>query len=188
MTKWIVAFLGSALLSGCAASASTPIVTVPAASAVTAVPAQTSTPEATSTPPPLPTATPTATPTASPGLVLRREGEALAVEFTYFGQKADFNAFQVFFDTDPAHEGYSVGGIGAEFLVENNKLFTYVGTGEWNWSVVDESVEHFNIEPLVFWKIPLEDFGDFQQLQAVAQLVDQAWNSAYISPIQVFNR
>lgn len=159
MTKWIVAFLGLALLSGCVASAPTPTATAPAAPAATAAPTQASTPEPTSTPPSLPTATPT----ASPGLVLRREGEALAIEFTYAGTKADYNAFQVFFDADPTHEGYSVGGIGAEFLVENNKLFTYVGTGEWNWSVIDESVEHFNIEPLAFWKIPLQDFQVFDR-------------------------
>lgn len=183
MTKWVTAFLGFALLSGCAAPAA-PTVAAPATPAATAASKQTSTLAPTFTPPP----PPTATPTPSPGLVLRREGEALAVEFTYAGSKTDFNAFQVFFDTDPAHEGYSVGGIGAEFLVENNKIFTYVGTGEWNWSVVDDSVEHFNIEPLAFWKVPLEDFGDFQQMRAVAQLVDLGWNSAYLSPIQVFDR
>ncbi|MGQ9833439.1 MAG: hypothetical protein ACUVRJ_06535 [Candidatus Villigracilaceae bacterium] len=184
MNKWMVTLVLLLFVSGCGGVSSTPVAPAPAASAATAAPTQTSTPEPTSTPPPAPTATPT----PSPGLTLRAEGEFLAVEFTYAGSKADYNAFQVFFDADPTREGYRVGGIGAEFLVENNKLFTYVGTGEWNWSVIDESVEHFNVEPLAFWKIPLEDFGDFQELRAVAQLVDPAWNSAYLSPIQVFGQ
>jgi hypothetical protein len=52
--------------------------------------------------------------------------------------QADFDTSyaqkHVFIDTDLSSSGYSVGGIGADYMIENGTLYDYTGTGGSNWA------------------------------------------------------
>lgn len=158
------------------------------------------TPAPTDTPPPPPTATPKPTeaptptpspaePTAVPELKAAAEGESANIEFTYPGHMADYNAFQIFLDTDQnVKTGYQIGGIGAEFLVEGSTLNKYTGTGkDWSWEELAKDIIYFNQDPVASWNISLAQIGSPAAFDFVGQTVDKQWNSAYISRKATFN-
>src|SRR6185312_7381644 len=49
---------------------------------------------------------------------------------------ASHQYFRVYIDTDrSADSGFQYGGVGAEFLLENNSLYRYAGSGsDWAWT------------------------------------------------------
>ena len=47
------------------------------------------------------------------------------------------NYYHLFLDTDMnASTGYPFGAIGADYMVENNNLFRYTGSGDWSWTPI----------------------------------------------------
>lgn len=138
---------------------------------------------------PLPTTTPPAEAAlAEPvsGLEAVVEGEELVVRFAYTGAKEDYNGFQLFLDTDQdPRSGMSVTGLGADFMVENEKLSTYQGSGaDWNWEETEAELVYTNASGEVEWRIPLAVLEETTALDYAVQLVDTNWDTVFITPRQ----
>jgi hypothetical protein len=141
---------------------------------------------------PLPTTTaaPTVTPTPAAAPVSAQisdvqalnNGEAVTIKFAFTGKVDDYNGFQVFLDADqdPA-TGFSINAIGADFLLENDTLNAYAGTGaDWNWSPVDVPVLFDNANQTAQWLFQRGDIRSVAPgLDFVCQLVDTGWNSVF---------
>ncbi len=157
------------------------------------------TPTATATPvPPTPTETPMPTNTPEPlggGPVtnasisefkVEKQDTRLLISFKFSNNATDYNAFHIFVDADnSAASGYRVSGIGAEFLIENNVLFSYGGDGTgWAWNEIKDVDVGFSVDqPFVSWSIDFEAFKFKTNSAAfVAQLVNTNWDAAAITP------
>lgn len=140
----------------------------------------------TSTAAPLATLAPTAAPESISNLQAESDSEVLNLQFTFIGALEDYNGFQVFLDTDqnPA-SGFAIGGLGAEFLLENGTLNAYAGSGsDWNWTPLESEIVHLNDEYTARWSVLLADLGNPQAFDFAAQLVDTDWNTVFTSPQQ----
>ncbi len=140
----------------------------------------------TSTAAPLATLAPTAAPEPISNLQAESDSEVLNLQFTFIGALEDYNGFQVFLDTDqnPA-SGFAIGGLGAEFLLENGTLNAYAGSGsDWNWTPLENEIVHLNDEQTARWSVLLADVGNSQAFDFAAQLVDTDWNTVFTSPKQ----
>jgi len=140
---------------------------------------------------PLSTATPTVTPqTAEPisAIEVSNDSEYLNLQFTFTGAVDDYNAFQVFLDTNQdAKTGFAINGVGADFLLENGALNAYAGSGsDWNWTLLENEIIHLNDEQTARWSVLLSDLGNPQAFDFAAQLVDTGWNTVFTSPKQTF--
>lgn len=140
----------------------------------------------TSTAAPLATLALTAAPEPISNLQAESDSEVLNLQFTFIGALEDYNGFQVFLDTDqnPA-SGFAIGGLGAEFLLENGTLNAYAGSGsDWNWTPLESEIVHRNDEQTARWSVLLADLGNPQGFDFAAQLVDTDWNTVFTSPKQ----
>lgn len=140
----------------------------------------------TSTVAPLATLAPTAMPEPISSLQAESDSEVLNLQFTFIGALEDYNGFQVFLDTDqnPA-SGFAIGGLGAEFLLENGTLNAYTGSGsDWNWTPLESEIVHLNDEHTARWSVLLADLGNPRAFDFAAQLVDTDWNTVFTSPKQ----
>ena len=63
----------------------------------------------------------------------------------------------VYIDVDrSAATGYRTGGIGADFLIENNILFAYAGTGsDWTWKKVTTTLANTATATTATWTVPM---------------------------------
>ena len=173
------------------------------AACATPTPAPTATPlPPTETPvPPTETPAPTATPTETPQPVgggpvtsasitnfkVEQQGSAIVISFDFSGHTTDYNAFHIFVDSDnSAATGYKVGGIGAEFMLENASLFSYGGdSASWAWNQVSPADVGFNpAEPTVSWTVERAALSLDKVTAAafVAQLVNTNWDAVATTP------
>lgn len=143
----------------------------------------------TSTVTPLATLVPTAAPEPISNIQAESDAEYLNLQFTFSGALDDYNGLQVFLDTDQnPGTGFSIGGLGAEFLLENGTLNAYAGSGsDWNWTPLESEIIHLNDEQTARWSVLLTDLGSPQDFDFAAQLVDTDWNTVFISPKQTFS-
>lgn len=93
-------------------------------------------------------------------------------QFTYSGS-ADY--YQVLIDTNQSTaNGLRIGGIGADFLVENGTLYRYTGTGvNWSWGFL-KSVTHTKANNVAKWTVARADIGESatpNQTDLIFQLV-----------------
>lgn len=79
-------------------------------------------------------------------------------QFTYSGS-ADY--YQVLIDTNQSTaNGLQIGGIGADFLVENGNLYRYTGTGAtWTWTLL-KPVTHTKKNNIAKWTVARADLGE----------------------------
>lgn len=79
-------------------------------------------------------------------------------QFTYSGS-ADY--YQVLIDTNQSTaNGLRIGGIGADFLVENGTLYRYIGTGaNWSWGAL-KNVTHSKVNNMAKWTVARADIGE----------------------------
>lgn len=63
----------------------------------------------------------------------------------------------VFIDVDRnAATGFKTGSLGAEFMIENNALYAYAGTGpDWNWKKVPGSIASVITATSATWTVPM---------------------------------
>jgi hypothetical protein len=117
------------------------------------------------------------------------DSEYLHLQFTFTGALDDYNALQLFLDTDqnPA-TGFAVSALGAEFLLENGALNAYAGSGsDWNWTPLENEIVHLNDGQTARWSVLLADLGNLKALDFAAQLVDANWKTVFSSPKQSLN-
>ena len=91
-----------------------------------------------------------------------------------------YNAFQLFVDTDQNPDtGFAINGIGAEALFENNTWNTYNGSGsDWNWSPTEVAIWFEDTGSHVNWKIS-RSLLNTSQFDVVFQLVDSNWDTVF---------
>jgi hypothetical protein len=138
---------------------------------------------------PLPTATSAPTATPEPvelvsGVQISNDSEYLNLQFAFTGVVDEYNAIQAFLDTDqnPA-TGFSVNGLGADFLLENGALNAYAGTGsDWAWTPLENEIIFLNAEQTARWSVLRADLGNPAALEAVFQLVDANWDTVFVTP------
>jgi len=110
--------------------------------------------------------------------------KVLTLKFRYVGEKESYNGFQIFLDTDQnPGTGFVIGGIGAEYLIENDVLNLYTGKGsDWTWKEMEEAdTAYENTAGMVSWQINLSDIGKPKFLDLAAQLVDTGWNTVELT-------
>lgn len=143
---------------------------------------------------PIPTMTPLPTPTSVPvsysafDYQVSLDVDTLEIRFAFAREKEAHNAWQVFLDTDQnRNTGFSIGGIGAEFLLENGTLNAYAGSGnDWKWTLLEKSITFSNENQLAQWRLLQADLGNPNGFQFVVQLVNTNWDSVFVSPPQTF--
>jgi hypothetical protein len=144
-------------------------------------------------PVPLPadlTAVPTDEPAAAPAgasiddLQVSADEETISIQFRFTGDPAGYNGYQVFIDTDlNAESGYTNDGAGAEYLLENESLFTYGGSGsDWAWTQLEPAgVDYQNEAGSARWTVPKANLDNPPAFRLMAQLVDTGWNTVFVS-------
>ena len=138
---------------------------------------QATVPIATSTP------APTATiPPASGDLIsnvqISNDAENVILSFEY--ASGQYNAFQVFFDSDQnPGTGFAINGIGAEALFENQTWNIYDGSGtDWKWQPTEVLISFDDSNNRANWNISRTILKS-SQLDIVFQLVDTNWDAAF---------
>ena len=79
-------------------------------------------------------------------------------QFTYSGA---YSYYRVYIDTDQnTATGFAANSIGANYLLENNTLYSYTGTGgNWSWAAV-KSVTYTNASNVARWTVARSDIGE----------------------------
>jgi len=103
----------------------------------------------------------------------------LVIKFKFMGEATAYNGFQVLIDADQNPKtGLSIAGIGADFLLENDTLNAYTGSGsDWMWTPVDVELKFANANQIAQWTLPRAALGNSENVEAVFQLVDTNWNA-----------
>ena len=101
------------------------------------------------------------------------DGTTLYYTATYTGTFPNFN---VFLDTDnSASTGYTIAGIGADYLIEDTGLFQSTANGSgWNWSPQIGSVTETGSGTVEF-EVPLADIGSPNSAQIAFQVDTSSW-------------
>lgn len=87
--------------------------------------------------------------------------------FTYSGAPTYYH---IFIDSDKnAATGYSTGGVGADYMIENAMLYKFAGpsASSWSWTAVSSS-NMINVAPNISWKIARANLGNPTAINAVA--------------------
>lgn len=91
-------------------------------------------------------------------LVTANDATTVSYQYTYSSTATER---QLYLDTDQkASTGYTIGGLGAEFLLANGNLYKYTGTGGYNWSwKLQRQVSYSDSGKLVKWTIARSELG-----------------------------
>jgi len=119
---------------------------------------------------------------------IENDAETLVIQFEFVGDVVSYNGFQVLLDTDQnIGTGLSIEGIGADFLLENDLIHSYTGSGrDWTWDPVDVELIFSNEDQIAKWTLPLAALGDSTDIDVVFQLVDTNWDAAFVMDKQTF--
>ncbi len=142
------------------------------------IPASTSTPEPTAT-------VPAASGEAIFNSQIINDAETISLSFDY--ASGQYNAFQVFIDTDQNPKtGFTVNGIGAEVLFENNTWNLYDGSGsDWKWSPSEALINFTDTGSRVTWNIS-RTLLNTSQFDLVFQIVDTNWDVVFATSKQSY--
>lgn len=110
--------------------------------------------------------------------LVRVQGQVLEVRVCYRGQAENYAAFHVYLDMkEDRASGFAINGLRAKFLVENDVLFRYRGSGhDWKWEQVAPVLSFEAEGGEAIWKIPLAALGTANG-RAVLEVVDKGWNA-----------
>ncbi|HVK55803.1 MAG TPA: DUF4832 domain-containing protein [Burkholderiales bacterium] len=110
------------------------------------------------------------------GLQASNDATQVYYQFQYTGAQS---VLRLYLDTDQTTAtGYSLGGIGADYLIENGSLYRYAGAnGGWGWSFV-KSVTYSNANQTANWTVTLVDIGSPAVTGLIAQVESPLSSSA----------
>jgi hypothetical protein len=84
----------------------------------------------------------------------------------------------VFIDTDTnAATGYAYGGIGADYMIENNQLYRHAGAG-WNWTPLASTPATGGTTGITRWTVPRTTLGETATSGEVARIVFDGSNGS----------
>lgn len=141
--------------------------------------------------------TDTAIPSDSPATVQPSSGELILspqithdaenIIFSFDYASGEYNAFQLFIDTDQdPRTGFIVNGIGAEILVENDTWNTYNGSGSnWSWQTTEELISLEDTGSHVNWKIS-RSLLNTSQFDYIIQIADMNWDAVFVTDKQSY--
>ncbi|MBV6449389.1 MAG: hypothetical protein MHPDNHAH_00099 [Anaerolineales bacterium] len=136
-----------------------------------------------------PAATSTSAPAASGDIIsnleVSNDAETVRLSFDYVS--GEYNAFQLFVDTDQnPNTGFSINGIGADSLFENQTWNIYNGSGsDWSWEPTELLIQFEDTGSRVSWTISRELFKT-SQFDFVIQIVDTNWDTVVATQKQSF--
>jgi hypothetical protein len=159
-----VVLVASATLLGCSSG-----------SAGAPPPAQSSTATAASATSPSPPSNAQTT-QAAPKLSISGNSTTITLQVTY---SATPSFVRVFVDADQkATTGYPLGGIGADYLIENGYLYRYAGSaGSWAWTLI-KTLSLTESNGVATWNVAGSDLGSPSGITAIGN-----YNSAYSSAL-----
>ena len=113
--------------------------------------------------------------------VVENDVDNLMVQFEFSGDVTAYNGFQILLDVDQDPKtGMSIAGIGADFLLENDTLNTYAGSGsDWKWAPVEAELSFSNEDQIAKWTLSRVALGDSANFDIVFQLVDTNWDTVF---------
>jgi hypothetical protein len=133
----------------------------------------------------IPAATSTPVPAVSDELISNPQisNDAENVIFFFEYASGQYNAFQLFVDTDQnPNTGFSINGIGAEALFENNTWNIYDGSGtDWKWQPTEVLIFFEDTSSRVNWNIS-RTLLNTSQFDFVFQIVDTNWDTVFATP------
>jgi len=136
-----------------------------------------------------PAATSTPAPAASGDIISNLEvsNDAETVRFSFDYVSGEYNAFQLFLDTDQdPNTGFSINGIGADSLFENQTWNIYNGSGsDWSWEPTELLIQFEDTGSRVSWNISRELLKT-SQFDFVIQIVDTNWDTVVATQKQSF--
>lgn len=139
----------------------------------------------------------TAVPSDTPATVQPASGELILdpqitndaenIIFSFDYASGEYNAFQLFIDTDQdPRTGFIVNGIGAEILVENATWNTYSGSGSnWSWTPTAVLISLEDTGSHVTWKIS-RSLLIASQFDYIIQIADMNWDTAFVTDKQSY--
>lgn len=91
--------------------------------------------------------------------------------------------FRVYLDTDKSSAtGFPLSGIGANYMIENNTLYRYAGSGgSWAWSTVRALTMSRPSSTSVKWAVSRADLGNPAGLNLIANVSSPSYSSSVIS-------
>lgn len=115
---------------------------------------------------------------------LSNKASFLTIRFDFTGSTSDYNGYQVLLDSDQdPSTGFSINGIGAEFLLENEILNSYSGSGsDWAWTDTGVAVLFESRGNTAQWLFDASSLGQLSALDFVCQLADTNWETVFVSP------
>ncbi len=132
---------------------------------------------------------PATVPPASGELILDPQitNDAENIIFSFDYVSGEYNAFQLFIDTDQnPRTGFIVNGIGAEILVENDTWNEYNGSGSnWSWTPTEELISLEDTGSHVTWKIS-RSLLTASQFDYIIQIADMNWDTAFVTDKQSY--
>ncbi|HMR97777.1 MAG TPA: DUF4832 domain-containing protein [Anaerolineales bacterium] len=116
---------------------------------------------------------------------ITNDAENVIFSFDYIS--GQYNAFQLFIDTDhDSRTGFVVNGVGAEILVENDTWSTYSGSGStWSWQTTEEIISLEDTGSHVDWKIS-RSLLNASQFDYLIQIADMNWDTAFVTDKQSY--
>lgn len=131
-----------------------------------------------------PAATSTPAPAASGDIISNLEvsNDADTVRLSFDYVSGEYNAFQLFVDTDQdPNTGFSINGIGADSLFENQTWNIYNGSGsDWSWEPTELLIQFEDTGSRVSWSISRELLKT-SQFDFVIQIVDTNWDTVAVT-------
>lgn len=116
---------------------------------------------------------------------ISNDAETIQLSFDY--ASGQYNAFQVYMDTDQdATTGFVVNGIGAEILFENNTWNIYAGSGtDWKWQPTEILIHFEDTGNHVRWNISRE-LLKASQFDVVFVITDKNWDVVFVTDKQSY--
>lgn len=123
-------------------------------------------------------------------LIISNDATTSTYQFTY--SNSAITERQIYLDTDQkASTGYTIGGLGAEYLLVNGTLYKYTGTGGYHWSwKAQRQVSYTDTGKLAKWIVARSELGWPAGIRLIGKVtlpvevtlaVTQAWQTQIAS-------
>ena len=93
-------------------------------------------------------------------------------------------------DSTSGYTAFGAYSIGAEYLIEDNRIYKYTGDGEydWSWEMVGNTID-YDIGIINSTKVPLDTFGaNVSIFNARAMALDDTWTEIAVSNQTIFTK
>ncbi len=120
--------------------------------------------------------------------IIENDADNLYIRFEFLEDVSSYNGFQVLLDTDQnIQTGMSIEGIGADFLLENETLNAYAGSGsEWTWTPIEAELMFTSDYQVAKWTLSRSVLSNSANIDFVFQLVNTSWDAVFNTSKQTY--